>query len=76
MIRPPVRMMTPFLLAAALAAAIAAQEPAVDVQKIGPQVGDRVPDFALPDQQGHTRSLESLMGPKGAVLVFFRSADW
>ena len=50
--------------------------PAVDVEKIGPQVGATVPDFSLPDQHGTTRSLKSLMGPKGAVLVFFRSADW
>ena len=48
----------------------------VDVQKLGPQVGERVPDFSLPDQRGEVHSLQSLMGPKGAILVFFRSADW
>ncbi len=42
----------------------------------GPAVGAQVPDFALPDQDGHTRSLRSLMGSKGLMLVFFRSADW
>jgi len=42
----------------------------------GPAVGDRVPDFAAPDQAGRTQTLESVMGPKGAMLVFFRSADW
>jgi len=47
-----------------------------DVQAIGPQVGARVPSFNLTDQSGRARSLESLMGPKGAILVFFRSADW
>jgi peroxiredoxin len=47
-----------------------------DVQKLGPQVGTRVPDFSLPDQHGQTRTLQSLMGPKGLMLVFFRSADW
>ena len=47
-----------------------------DVQKLGPQVGARVPDFSLPDQHGQTRTLQSLMGPKGLMLVFFRSADW
>jgi peroxiredoxin len=47
-----------------------------DVGKLGPQVGDRVPDFTLVDQQGHPRSLASLMGPQGLMLVFFRSADW
>jgi hypothetical protein len=49
---------------------------AIDVEKLGPQVGAPVPDFSLPDQHGATRSLKSLMGPNGAILVFFRSADW
>jgi hypothetical protein len=53
-----------------------AQAPAIDVERLGPQVGATVPDFSLPDQHGVTRSLTSLMGPKGAILVFFRSADW
>jgi hypothetical protein len=48
----------------------------IDVSKLGPQVGDRVPDFSLPDQNGGTQTLESIMGPKGAMLVFIRSADW
>ena len=44
--------------------------------KTGPAVGDRVPDFAAPDQVGRTQTLKSIMGPKGAMLVFYRSADW
>jgi cytochrome oxidase Cu insertion factor (SCO1/SenC/PrrC family) len=48
----------------------------VDVSKLGPQVGQRVPDFNLKDQDGKSWTLQSIMGPKGAVLVFFRSADW
>jgi cytochrome oxidase Cu insertion factor (SCO1/SenC/PrrC family) len=52
------------------------QDPAIDVETLGPQVGTTVPDFSLPDQHGVTRSLKSLMGPRGAILVFFRSADW
>ena len=47
-----------------------------DVQKLGPQIGTRVPDFTLLDQNGQSRTLASLMGPKGLMLVFFRSADW
>jgi hypothetical protein len=47
-----------------------------DVQKIGPQVGSRVPEFTLVDQKGQPRTLASLMGPNGVMLVFFRSADW
>lgn len=42
----------------------------------GPAVGERVPDFQLRDQNGTERTLASIMGPKGALLVFFRSADW
>ena len=49
---------------------------AIDVSKLGPQVGERVPDFALRDQTGKVWTRQSLMGPKGAMLVFFRSADW
>jgi hypothetical protein len=60
-----------------VAAQQAAAAPALpDVQKLGPQVGDRVPDFALNDQHGQPRTLTSLMGPNGLVLVFYRSADW
>jgi len=50
--------------------------PLPDVQKLGPQIGNRVPDFALLDQQGQSRTMTSLMGPKGLMLVFYRSADW
>jgi hypothetical protein len=60
------------------AAAIAGQSARspVDVTKLGPQVGDRVPDFSLRDQTGREQTLRSIMGPKGAMLVFYRSADW
>lgn len=48
----------------------------IDVSKLGPQVGSRVPDFSLVDQSGRRRDLRSLMGRRGAMLVFIRSADW
>jgi hypothetical protein len=48
----------------------------IDVSKLGPQMGERVPDFSLPDQNGKTQTLQSIMGPNGAMLVFIRSADW
>jgi hypothetical protein len=44
--------------------------------KTGPEVGQRVPAFSARDQEGRNHTLESIMGPKGAMLVFFRSADW
>ena len=55
----------------------AAPQPTLpDVQKLGPQVGSRAPDFTLVDQGGQSRTLTSLTGPKGLMLVFNRSADW
>src|SRR5690348_728518 len=53
-----------------------AQAAAVNVDAVGPKVGDRVPPFTLKDQTGTERTLDSIMGAKGAMLVFFRSADW
>ena len=48
----------------------------IDVASLGPQVGERVPAFSLPDQNGQIRTLESILGPRGAMLLFHRSADW
>ena len=62
------------LLASTLA--VGAQTAAVSLEKLGPQIGDRVPDFAGTDQRGRPQTLASVMGEQGAMLVFFRSADW
>jgi hypothetical protein len=48
----------------------------IDVASLGSQVGERVPGFSLPDQNGQIRTLESILGPNGAMLLFHRSADW
>ena len=48
----------------------------IDVSKLGPKVGERVPDFKLADQTGREHTLQSIMGRRGAMLVFVRSADW
>ncbi len=42
----------------------------------GPEVGETIPAFSLPDQNGKMRDLESLRGPNGLVVLFHRSADW
>lgn len=42
----------------------------------GPEPGQRIPAFALPDQHGALRSLPNLSRPNGLLLVFYRSADW
>jgi len=64
---------TPIVLALVFAQTLPQK---IDVSKLGPQVGERVPDFSLKDQSGKTWTLQSIMGPKGAWLVFIRSADW
>lgn len=48
----------------------------IDISKLGPQVGQQVPDFSLKDQSGRVWTRQSILGSKGAMLVFFRSADW
>ena len=70
----PRRFIAAIALCIGLVTIVAAQTP--DPQSLGPKVGERVPEFNLPDQHGTMRSLRSTLGPKGAVLVFFRSADW
>ena len=39
-------------------------------------MGESVPEFRLQDQNGAVQTLRSILGPKGALLVFYRSADW
>jgi peroxiredoxin len=48
----------------------------IDVEALGPQVGEQVPAFSLPDQFGQVVTLDSILGPNGAILLFQRSADW
>ena len=48
----------------------------VDLSRLGPPIGQLVPNFHLKDQTGEWRDLQSVMGPNGAMLVFIRSADW
>ena len=47
-----------------------------DSYATGPEPGQRLPDFALPDQNGVLKSLADLAGPNGLLLVFHRSANW
>lgn len=49
---------------------------AVDVHALGPQVGESIPAFSLPDQNSQLQSLDSIKGPNGTMLLFHRSADW
>jgi len=68
--------MTSMLLGLALLQAPLPNTDNPDPAGLGPQIGHVLPAFSLEDQHGAWRDLASLTGPKGLVLVFFRSADW
>jgi len=76
--RPMQRVLILSMLAVLLALPLhgQAQRTEIDVSTLGPQVGETVPDFRLFDQFGAERTLQSIMGRRGAMLVFVRSADW
>jgi len=42
----------------------------------GPPIGAAMPAFEAPDQNGQVHTLKDLLGPNGAAIVFYRSADW
>jgi hypothetical protein len=69
-----------FLLAVGQPVDFARQQPVgpqtIDVESVGPKTGDALPEFSLRDQDGKVHSLKSLLGTNGAIIVFFRSADW
>lgn len=44
--------------------------------ELGPKVGAQAPGFSVTDLSGEKRSLKSMVGAKGATIVFVRSADW
>ena len=48
----------------------------IEVASLGPQVGEQVPDFSLPDQNGRVWTRDSILGPNGAIVLFHRSANW
>jgi hypothetical protein len=48
----------------------------IELMSIGLGIGQKAPAFSARDQFGHVQTLDTLRGPKGTVLLFFRSADW
>ena len=61
----------------AVAPAMMAQAPAsIDTTRLGPQIGTVVPSVTGVDQFGRPQTLGSIYGPKGAMVVFYRSASW
>jgi len=47
-----------------------------DGHATGPEVGDRLPDFELPDANGNLVSYHASRGSAKSVVVFYRSAVW
>jgi hypothetical protein len=52
------------------------QVASIELMSIGLAVGQKAPNFSARDEFGHMQTLETLKGPNGTVLLFFRSADW
>lgn len=48
----------------------------MEALSIGLPAGQKAPAFSLRDQFGQVQTLDTLKGAHGAVLLFFRSADW
>lgn len=44
--------------------------------KTGPGVGERIPAFRAVDHKGRRVDFNAIRGPRGAALLFHRSADW
>ena len=76
MLRHPIRIVCAlsltFLIAAA-GIANAVSDDLLEGKKVGAQMAM---SLSLADQDGKTRSLESLKGSKGLILLFTRSLDW
>jgi hypothetical protein len=72
----PGRLLTLALVAINVAGGHAQVTAPPDLASVGPQVGAVVPAFSGADQFGRPHTLQSSLRGKGAMLVFFRSADW
>jgi len=51
-------------------------DPSDDNVTTGPAVGEEIPGFQAVDQNGTLLDFETIKGPRGALLLFYRSADW
>ena len=75
-IKIKITILVSFLLIEFSTWTVAQSRAPVEVSALGPQVGEAVPDFNLPDQNGQMHNLDSIKGPNGTMLLFHRSADW
>jgi len=47
-----------------------------DGHPTGPEIGERLPDFELPDAHGQLVDYHESRGQAKSVVVFYRSAVW
>jgi hypothetical protein len=73
---PPLTRLGARLLPALIFFSACAVTSAQQAIKTGPEVGSTLPAFEARDQDGRLQNLQTILGPKGALLVFYRSADW
>ena len=59
-----------------MAELINAGDPFTEDFPTGPAVGEPVPDFALPDQNGNSVRFSEVRGEGRALILFHRSASW
>ena len=69
---------TPVAAATFFSVVVIAAGPALAGIDVGPAIGARAPALAptVTDVGGKAATLQSIAGPKGTVLVFFRSVKW
>ena len=50
--------------------------PATDDYAKGPEIGEQLPDFTLPDQHGNAVTFSEASAGQKALVTFHRSARW
>ncbi len=50
--------------------------PATDEYAKGPEIGEQLPDFTLPDQHGNPVTFSDARAGQKALVMFHRSARW
>jgi hypothetical protein len=51
-------------------------DPLDDDYVTGVAIGEEIPWFRIPDLNGKLWDFDAIKGPEGALLLFYRSADW
>jgi hypothetical protein len=65
-----------FAITARCGSLCAATTQPADLPNSDLKAGQTIPELSGTDQFGKPQDFDSLKGPNGLVLLFFRSADW